>query len=78
MRLCEEASDEAIPSAGCQCFTAIVRMLFEVSKGGRMFGDYEPTLPKNKKPTDWSQVALWVVSIAAIVVVALDVLVWRA
>jgi hypothetical protein len=31
-----------------------------------------------KKPTDWSQVALWVVSVAAIVVVALDVLVWRA
>jgi hypothetical protein len=31
-----------------------------------------------KKPTDWSQVALWVVSVAAILVVALDVLVWRA
>ena len=31
-----------------------------------------------KKPTDWSQVALWVVSVAAIVVVILDVLYWRA
>jgi hypothetical protein len=35
-------------------------------------------IEKYKKPTNWSQVALWVVSIAAIVVVALDVLVWRA
>jgi len=33
---------------------------------------------KYTPPTDWSQVALWVVSIAALVVVALDVLVWRA
>jgi hypothetical protein len=31
-----------------------------------------------KKPTDWAQVALWIVSIAAIVVVILDVLYWRA
>jgi len=31
-----------------------------------------------KKPIDWSQVALWVVSVAAIVVVILDVLYWRA
>jgi cytochrome c-type biogenesis protein CcmH/NrfF len=30
-----------------------------------------------KKPTNWANVALWVVSIAAIVVVALDVFVWR-
>ena len=31
-----------------------------------------------KKPTDWAQVTLYAVSITAIVVVALDVLVWRA
>jgi hypothetical protein len=31
-----------------------------------------------KKPTDWAQVTLYVVSIAAIVVVALDVFIWRA
>jgi len=31
-----------------------------------------------KKPTDWAQVALWIVSVAAIVVVILDVLYWRA
>lgn len=30
-----------------------------------------------KKPRDWSQVALWIVSVAAIVVVLLDVLYWR-
>jgi hypothetical protein len=30
-----------------------------------------------KKPTDWAQVALYVVSIAAIVVVAFDLFVWR-
>jgi hypothetical protein len=35
-------------------------------------------IEKYKKPTDWSQVALWVVSITALVVVALDVFVWRA
>jgi hypothetical protein len=31
-----------------------------------------------KKNTDWAQVVLWVVSVAAFVVVALDLLVWRA
>ena len=31
-----------------------------------------------KKPTDWAQIALYVVSIAAIVVVALDLFVWRS
>lgn len=31
-----------------------------------------------KKPTDWSQIALWIVSIIALVVVALDLFVWRA
>ena len=31
-----------------------------------------------KKPTNWVNVALWCVSIAAIVVVILDVLYWRA
>jgi len=30
-----------------------------------------------KKPRDWSQVTLWIVSIAAIVVVLLDLFVWR-
>ena len=35
-------------------------------------------IEKYSKPTDWAQVALWIVSIAAIVVVLLDVLVWRA
>jgi cytochrome c-type biogenesis protein CcmH/NrfF len=30
-----------------------------------------------KKPTNWANVALWLVSIAAIVVVTLDVFVWR-
>jgi cytochrome c-type biogenesis protein CcmH/NrfF len=30
-----------------------------------------------KKPTNWANVALWIVSVAAIVVVALDVFVWR-
>jgi hypothetical protein len=34
-------------------------------------------IEKYSKPTDWAQVALWIVSIAAIVVVALDVFVWR-
>ena len=33
---------------------------------------------KYTKPTDWTQVALWIVSIAALVVVALDLFVWRA
>ena len=31
-----------------------------------------------KKPTDWEQIALYAISTIAIVVVALDVLVWRA
>jgi hypothetical protein len=30
-----------------------------------------------KKPADWAQVALWIVSVAALVVVALDLFVWR-
>jgi hypothetical protein len=35
-------------------------------------------IEKYTKPTDWAQIALYVVSIAAIVVVALDLFVWRA
>jgi hypothetical protein len=35
-------------------------------------------IEKYTKPTDWAQIALYVVSIAAIVVVALDVFIWRA
>jgi hypothetical protein len=35
-------------------------------------------IEKYTKPTDWAQVALYLVSIAAIVVVALDVFIWRA
>jgi len=31
-----------------------------------------------KKPTNWANVALWVVSVVALVVVALDVFYWRA
>jgi hypothetical protein len=31
-----------------------------------------------KKPINWANVALWVVSIAALVVVALDIFYWRA
>jgi len=31
-----------------------------------------------KKPTDWAQVSLYVVSVVAIIVVILDVLYWRA
>jgi hypothetical protein len=34
-------------------------------------------IEKYKKPTDWSQVAIWIVSVIAIVVVVLDVFVWR-
>jgi len=34
-------------------------------------------IEKYKKPTDWALVALWVVSIAALVVVALDLFFWR-
>jgi hypothetical protein len=35
-------------------------------------------IEKYTKPTDWSQIALWIVSAAAIVVVILDVLFWRS
>jgi hypothetical protein len=35
-------------------------------------------IEKYTKPIDWTQVALWIVSIAALVVVALDIFVWRA
>jgi len=31
-----------------------------------------------KKPTNWANLALWVVSVVALVVVALDVFYWRA
>lgn len=34
-------------------------------------------IEKYTKPTDWSQVALWFVSAAAIVVVLLDLFIWR-
>ena len=34
-------------------------------------------IEKYTKPTNWAQVALWIVSTAAIVVVLLDVLYWR-
>jgi len=34
-------------------------------------------IEKYTKPTDWAQVALWIVSVAAIVVVLLDLFVWR-
>jgi hypothetical protein len=34
-------------------------------------------IEKYKKPIDWSQVAMWIVSVIAIVVVVLDVFVWR-
>jgi hypothetical protein len=34
-------------------------------------------IEKYSKPTDWAQVCLWIVSVAAIVVVALDLFVWR-
>jgi len=30
-----------------------------------------------KKPIDWAQVALWIVSLVAIIVVILDVFIWR-
>jgi hypothetical protein len=30
-----------------------------------------------KKPTDWAQVALWIVSLVAIIVVIFDVFIWR-
>jgi hypothetical protein len=31
-----------------------------------------------KKPTDWAQIVMYAASIIAIIVVALDVLYWRA
>jgi len=31
-----------------------------------------------KKPTDWAQVALYAVSIIAVIVLLLDLFVWRA
>ena len=34
-------------------------------------------IEKYKKPIDWAQVALWVVSITALVVLALDIFYWR-
>jgi hypothetical protein len=34
-------------------------------------------IEKYTKPTDWAQVALWIVSAAAIVVVLLDLFIWR-
>jgi hypothetical protein len=34
-------------------------------------------IEKHTKPTNWANVALWVVSIAALVVVALDLFFWR-
>jgi len=34
-------------------------------------------IEKYSKSTDWAQVALWIVSVAAMIVVALDVFVWR-
>jgi len=42
-------------------------------KGKPMF-----EIEKYTKPTNWANVALWIVSIAALVVVALDVFYWRA
>ena len=34
-------------------------------------------IEKYTKPTDWAQVVLWIVSVAAIVVVLLDLFIWR-
>ena len=34
-------------------------------------------IEKYIKPTDWAQIALWIVSVAAIVVVLLDLFIWR-
>jgi hypothetical protein len=41
-------------------------------KGKTMF-----EIEKYKKPTDWALVALWVVVAAALVVLVLDLFVWR-
>jgi hypothetical protein len=35
-------------------------------------------IEKYIKPTNWANVALWVVSVAALVVVVLDIFYWRA
>ena len=43
-----------------------------------LLGEIMFEIEKYTKPTDWTQVALWIVSIAALVVVALDIFVWRA
>ena len=34
-------------------------------------------IEKYTKPIDWAQIALWIVSIAALVVLALDLFYWR-
>ena len=34
-------------------------------------------IEKYTKPINWAQVALWIVSVAAIVVVLLDLFIWR-
>jgi hypothetical protein len=34
-------------------------------------------IEKYTKPTDWAQVALWIVSVTAILVVLLDLFIWR-
>jgi len=34
-------------------------------------------IEKYIKPTNWANVALWVVSVTALVVVALDIFYWR-
>jgi hypothetical protein len=44
----------------------------QLHKGKPMFD-----IEHYKKPTNWANVALWFVSVAAIVVVILDVLYWR-
>jgi hypothetical protein len=35
-------------------------------------------IEKYTKPTDWSSIAVYIVAIIALVVVALDIFVWRA
>jgi hypothetical protein len=50
----------------------LIKRGFGPIKGKTMFD-----IEHYKKPTNWANVALWVVSVAAIVVVALDVFVWR-
>jgi hypothetical protein len=43
-----------------------------------LLGEVMFEIEKYKKPTDWAQVCLWIVSVTAILVVALDIFVWRA